>query len=200
MSDTYCFLHLRGTQRNWQPLKETLDAQVLPNWEAVGVTVWGVWHGLFGVASNELIVMVTGTSETNLDEITAPLAGIAEIRRSELLINTVRPVDTQPCEQPGLYVFRFFDVLHKDVDEIVQLSNEAWKSFENVDEYQAEPQGLFCQRDLSDASGTMLLVTWYDGLGSWQTSRRPPDAARDNFRRRHDLTRSTVAIATRLVS
>jgi len=200
MSDTYCFLHLRGTQRNWQPLKETLDAHVLPNWEAVGVTVWGVWHGLFGVASNELIVMVTGTSETNLDEITAPLAGIAEIRRSELLINTVRPVDTQPCEQPGLYVFRFFDVLHKDVDEIVQLSNEAWKSFENVDDYQAEPQGLFCQRDLSDASGTMLLVTWYDGLGSWQTSRRPPDAARDNFRRRHDLTRSTVAIATRLVS
>ncbi|MCZ6640310.1 MAG: hypothetical protein O7G86_19300 [Gammaproteobacteria bacterium] len=199
MSDTYCFLHLRGAERNWQPLKETLDAHVLPNWEAAEIVAWGVWHGLFGVASNELIVMAASNAHKSLDEITAPLAGIAEVQRAELLTNTVRPVDTRPCERQGLYVFRFFDVLHKDVDEIVQLSNEAWKSFENVENYQAEPQGLFCQRDLGEVSGKMLLVTWYDGLGSWQTSRRPPDAARDNFRRRHDLTRSTVAIATRLV-
>ncbi len=200
MNDTYCFLHLRGAERNWQPLKETLDSRLAPSWKEAGIATWGIWYGLFGVASNELIVMGASRAQRSLEEFTAPLTGIAEIQQFELLTNTVRPMDTQPCEQPGLYVFRFFAVQHKDVDEIVQLSNEAWKSFENVENYNAEPQGLFCQQDRSEAFGRMLLVTWYDGLQSWQTSRRPPDAARDNFRRRHELTRSTVAIATRLVS
>ncbi len=199
MNDTYCFLHVRGTERNWQPLKETFDAHVVPSWQAAEITLWGIWHGLFGIACNELIVMAASKTPASLEEFTAPLAGIAEIQQSELLTNTVRPVDIEPRVQPGLYVFRFFDVLNNDVEEIVQLSNEAWKSFENVENYEAEPQGLFCQRDRTEAAGRMLLVTWYDGLQSWQTSRRPPDAARDNFRRRHELTRSTIAIATRLV-
>jgi hypothetical protein len=45
----------------------------------------------------------------------------------------------------------------------------------------------------------MLLCTWYDGFASWETSRAPAAAARENFRRRHALTASTWAIATRLV-
>jgi hypothetical protein len=45
----------------------------------------------------------------------------------------------------------------------------------------------------------MLLVTWYDGFDSWQTSRQPTAEATDNFRRRRALTQSTIAYATRLV-
>ena len=200
MNDTYCFLHLRGEDRNWQPLKETLDGHVVRRWKDAGIAPWGIWYGLFGVASNELIVMAGTESHAGLDDFTAPLAGLADIQRCELLTDTARPVDTRPCTQPGLYVFRFFEVRNEDVEEIVRLSQEAWKSFENVEDYRAEPQGLFCQRDRTEESGRMLLVTWYDGLASWQTSRLPPDSARDNFRRRHNLTRSTVAMATRLVS
>ena len=70
---------------------------------------------------------------------------------------------------------------------------------ETVDAYRAEPQGLFCQRDRSAEHGRMLLLTWYDGLNSWQASRQPPQAARENFQRRHALTNGTVAYATRLV-
>jgi hypothetical protein len=44
----------------------------------------------------------------------------------------------------------------------------------------------------------MLLVTWYDGLESWQTSRAPDPAAVENFKRRRALTDGTVALATRL--
>ena len=47
--------------------------------------------------------------------------------------------------------------------------------------------------------GAMLLVTWYDGLGSWQASRSPPAAARERFARRGELAASTVAYATRLI-
>ena len=46
----------------------------------------------------------------------------------------------------------------------------------------------------------MLLVTWYDGFDSWQNSRNPDPAARENFRRRHALTTGTIAYATRLLT
>ena len=54
-------------------------------------------------------------------------------------------------------------------------------------------------QDPPDDTGRMLLVTWYDGLESWQISRRPNPAATENFLRRRELTQSTTAIATRLV-
>ena len=45
----------------------------------------------------------------------------------------------------------------------------------------------------------MMLVTWYDGFDSWEISRNPAPAARENFSRRRDLTLQTYAVATRLV-
>ena len=86
-----------------------------------------------------------------------------------------------------------------DVEEIAALSQEAWTTFEDTDAYRAEPQGLFCLADRSDERGVMLLLTWYDGLGSWVTSRRPAPAARENFVRRHALTAGTIAYATQLI-
>ena len=83
---------------------------------------------------------------------------------------------------------------------IAALSKEAWTTFEDTDDYRAEPQALFCQRDRSQKEGRMLLLTWYDGLESWQTSRQPAPAATQNFRRRHQLTRGTIAYATRLLT
>ena len=47
-----------------------------------------------------------------------------------------------------------------------------------------------------DGEGRMLLVTWYDGLESWQRSRQFPPEARDNFLRRRELTGGTLALAT----
>jgi len=61
-------------------------------------------------------------------------------------------------------------------------------------------EGLFRLRDRSVAAGLMLLCTWYDGLESWQVSREPPPEAAENFRRRHALTRATIAYATRLIT
>lgn len=200
MTDSYCYLRIQGEGRNWQPLKQALAETVVPSWAETGVSPWGIWHGLFGIGSNELIVMAASNADGPPDRFTAPLTGVADVCDVELLTNTVRPVDIGPCERPGLYVFRFFEVLHKDVEEIARLSNDAWQTFENVEDYEAVPQGLFCQHDRNEAAGRMLLVTWYDGLQSWQTSRQPAQSARDNFVRRGELTRSTIALATRLVS
>jgi len=199
MSNTYCYLHLRGSGRDARALREALESRTLGSWRQSAITAWGIWEGLFGVASNELLVVATGSGERTVKDFTTDL-GAVEVVDVQLIAATVRPVAAEPCEAPGLYVFRFFEVRNADVEEIADLSAAAWETFENTDRYTAEPMGLFSQHDLSSETGRMLLVTWYDGLASWQTSRRPATAAAANFQRRRDLTLSTRALATRLVT
>lgn len=190
---TYAFSRLRATQRDFRGVYDRLreDASLAP------ASVWGCFHGLFGVGSNELIVVTYG-EVAHVDEAIGSLPDVAHVD-TLLLEPTVRPTEDAPRSREGLYVFRFFDVLHKDVDEIASLSFEAWRDFENSGDYDAIPQALFRQQDVSADEGRMLLCTWYDGLNSWQASRTPPGNAGERFRRRHTLTRGTIAYATRLL-
>lgn len=199
MTDTYCYLCLRGRGRDTADLKSMLP-ELAGAWRRQAITIWGVWEGLFGVASNELILMAAAAGERPQAAFTDPLTGRAlEVLEVRLLNPTVRPDGTAPCETPGLYVFRFFDVDTANVEEVARLSRQAWETFENSNDYRSEPQGLFRPADTSAPRGQMLLVTWYDGLDSWQTSRKPAPEAMENFQKRRELTHGTVAIATRLV-
>ena len=195
MPVSYAISRLRATHRDFRPAYEELRAN--SHASLAPASVWGAFHGLFGVASNELIVVTYGDVDGVNDAI-ARQPAVASVE-TLLLEPTVRPTEDAPRNREGLYVFRFFDVAHKDVDEIARLSFDAWKDFENASDYLAVPQGLFRQRDTSAATGKMLLCTWYDGLNSWQASRTPPGAARERFQRRHAMTAGTVAYATRLL-
>ena len=199
---TFSYTRLKGTQRNWQPLFDHLTATTLPVLAGAGVHRWGAWSGLFGIGSNELVLMTSADAATDHARLLdAQLAGVpGAVVEHHLLEPTVRPDTVSALTRPGLYVFRFFDVDNADVDEIARLSLDAWTTFEATSEYQAEPQGLFCLRDRRAARGLMLLCTWYDGLESWQVSRAPPPEAAENFRRRHVLTHGTIAYATRLIA
>jgi hypothetical protein len=188
----YHWLRIRSADRGWQ----SAHARLLETGLADGVDVWGRFFGLFGIGSNELVLMLHGPRDLPVEPIEA--AGFEVVER-HALVPTVRPKAFAPLTRPGLYVFRFFDVRNVDVEEIAGLSQEAWTSFEDTDAYAAEPQGLFCQADRSTERGVMLLLTWYDGLESWQTSRQPAPEARENFKRRHQLTLGTIAYATRLL-
>ncbi len=150
--------------------------------------LWAALTPLFGAASNEVIVI---TNER--------VGELSETVASEVWIPTVRPTSRTPLERPGLYVLRRFVIEPDDVDEVVELSNQAWETFENTSEYEAEPMGLFDPGAGEDGLVSLALVTWYDGFSSWETSRRPSEEARDNFARRFALTRSSSAIAARLV-
>jgi hypothetical protein len=198
--DTYCYLRVQGEGRDSRPLLEQLRAGVFPRWRESDIVPWGVFSGLFGVPSNELIVMAAAAGGRKIDEFTPAIELAGRLQRVRSFVNTARPAAIEQLERPGLYVFRFFDVYNKDVNEIVRLSRQAWTTFENAGEYSAEPQGLFCEPDLTAEQGKMLLLTWYDGLESWQTSRDPHPAARENFLQRAALTQRTVALATRFVS
>jgi len=197
ISDTYCFLHLRGRGNTTAELQQALSG-ALEGWRELGMVTWGVWRGLFGLASNELLVMVAADGVRDETEFTGMLDETIELRRTALFEPTLRPHDRAARERPGLYVFRFFQIRSADVTEFVELSGDAWMTFENADDYSAQPQGLFRQRTDADTLD-MLLVTWYDSLQSWQTSRQPAPDARERFARRHQITRSTWALATMLV-
>lgn len=195
----YAMERLTCSERGWQALQEATVHRSRTVLTPGGGHLWGVFAGLFGIASNELFVVswAPGTAPQVLDE---PWPDEVEAVERRLMAPTVRPTQPDPLVDEGLYVLRFFSVDHATVDEIVELSRTAWTTFEGGGDYRSEPKGLFCQVDRSASRGVMLLVTWYDGFGSWEISRTPPAAAMDNFRRRHLLTHGTVAYATRLVT
>ncbi len=188
---TYHWLRVRAEGRSWTDSYARFRES-----DQHGTEIWGAFYGLFGIGSNELVLVLHTEGGTPIRAVTN--AGF-EVVESHVLVPTVRPEKFEPLTRQGLYVFRLFDVAHDDVDEIARLSSEAWVSFENTDAYAAQPQGLFCQADRSDPHGVMVLLTWYDSLDSWQMSRRPEPEATDNFRRRRALTQATIAYATRLV-
>ena len=192
----YAFTRLTAADRNYRAAYDALCADA--GRALAPAHLWGAFFGLFGVASNELIVVTYG----EVDGVHDAIAGASEVAAADTLLlePTVRPTRAEPRTREGLYVFRFFDVAHSDVDEIAALSFEAWKDFEHTDAYAAVPQALFRQHDVSAPHGRMLLCTWYDGLNSWQASRTPPGRASANFRRRHALTQGTIAYATRLIA
>ncbi len=196
MTDTYTLLHLRGSGNTTATLEQAL-ADEQKHWRTKGISLWGVWRGLFGLASNELLVMLAAGDASSIPDM-AVTAGSIEVRSTSQFAPTVRPETTEPLVKPGIHVFRWFSIATDSVDEFVELSTQAWVSFEDAGSYSAEPQGLF--REVRDSGEIeMLLVTWYDSLESWQTSRKPAASASERFRRRHQLTGSTVAVATTLL-
>ncbi|MFU8814634.1 MAG: hypothetical protein ACNA7W_04755 [Pseudomonadales bacterium] len=199
MDDSFCYFRLRAEEGGWQALAEGLEKHTRPRWEQAGIQCWGVWQGLLGIASNELLLMAAAHGERPAADFGVDFADGATVEDCLLLRATARPEGIEPLHAEGLYVLRFFEAEPRNFDEMVALSTEAWETFEPSALYQARPQGLFRPAAVEGDVGRMLLVTWYDGFLSWETSRLPAPQAQENFRKRQRLTRSTVAYATRLL-
>lgn len=155
--------------------------------------MYGVFQGLFGLASNELYLVVSSVTVISQQDLDSEFQIIESID----LIPTIRPTDHTRRTREGIYVFRWFDVMNKDVEEIAELSAKAWITFEEG--FDTEVQCLFAEQNQESKQGKMLLITWYQNLSVWQESRQPPEDARENFMRRHRLTLQAKPIATRLV-
>jgi len=199
---TYEFLRIKDTKSNGiLNIVKTINTQILSEAKQSGYSLYGLFFGLFGLASNELyLVAVREDNGPFLDGFT-PLSKLAarhnfSLQESYQLNPTVRPVENTMRTKDGIYVFRWFDVHNRDVNEIVKLSDEAWIPFEEG--FDSEIQGLFAEGDRSNEQGKMLLLTWYRDLSVWEASRRPSKEAKERFLRRHDLTIETIAVATRL--
>lgn len=167
-----------------------------------GYSLYGLFLGLLGLASNELFLAVFRGDDKTYPNGATPLTDLLGSNNLKLqehyqLTPTVRPIEHTMRTKEGIYVFRWFDVMNRDVDEIAKISNEAWTSFEEG--FDSEIQGFFAEKDRSREQGRMLLLTWYKNFAVWEDSRQPSKEAKERFLRRHELTIETVAIATRLV-
>jgi hypothetical protein len=180
---------------------KTINTLILPEAGKSGYSLYGIFFGLFGLASNELYLMAMSEEDGPISDRRTLLARLIvdhnfSIRESYQLGPTVRPAEHTMRTRKGIYVFRWFLIHNRDVDEIVRLSDEAWVSFEG--DFDSQVQGLFAERDRSKEQGKMLLLTWYQDFSAWETSRHPSMEARERFQKRHRMTTETLAVATRL--
>ena len=158
-----------------------------------GASLWGIWHGIFGMASNEL--MLVTAHDDHKDDLDLP-ENVRVLEEYQLRA-TARPTDSTPLSQPGIDVFRDFSLDGKDIEEVVALSSAAWQTFETGENYAAQPMGLFAPQTPAP-NCVMHLLTWYADFTSWQNSRESGPQALQRFVARRALTYSTIAVATRL--
>ncbi|MGE0601825.1 MAG: hypothetical protein AB7J35_20520 [Dehalococcoidia bacterium] len=185
---------------NFAVLGRQIEEQTLPALEALGGKRWALANGLFGLWNHEVILVTVWPGGSDpAPHVARNLPPGASVGESYDFIPTVRPDSDALLSRPGIYVHRLFGVDAANVDQFVDLSDTAWKTFENADEYRSQPQGLFRQRRHPEFGGLMLLVTWYDRLESWERSRTPPPEAAANFRERSMITTRSVAFPTRLL-
>jgi hypothetical protein len=198
----YELLKIKDTNSNGiLNMVKTINGQILPEAKASGYSLYGIFFGLFGLATNELYLMAMREDEGPSSGGITPLSQLIpehnfNLRENYQLSPTVRPTEHTMRTRDGIYVFRWFNIFNRNVDEIVKLSDEAWVLFEGG--FESEIQCLFAERDRSQEQGRMLLLTWYRDLSVWEASRRPPEEARKRFLKRHKLTIEAIPIATRL--
>ncbi len=160
-----------------------------------GGSLWGVWSGRSGIGfrSDELVVSACCPDPAAATKTIETLRRCSEVSdfAGRVMLPTTRPVDDTPMTGDGVWVFREFEVDVSNVDRFVELSSSAWETFEDNG---SDVVGLFqTPGDVDPAS--MLLVTRYPDLTTWETTRSP---ARDPqawkmFAERHGLTRWTRA-------
>lgn len=197
----FLFAHLRGTSGGgWQAVSTRFEA-VLANWPQAARL--GLFMGLFGLSNQDLFAMLSlarsvDQGEQATADLRCRLPADIELVDCQPLLATVRPRTDAPLTRAGIYIFRFYDVLAEDVDEVVTLSDTTWQGWKGENAYPGEPMGLFRFADSTLEHGRMLLLTWYDTMTSWESSRSSHISVSANLTRREMLSRSITAYATRL--
>ncbi|MFV0260440.1 MAG: hypothetical protein ACK5PP_18560 [Acidimicrobiales bacterium] len=164
--------------------------------------VYGLFTPLFGLASDQLVVMTSwpDASGANATAVAALESAPEVVEVAHRVVeSTARPTGDDPPIRPGVYVHRTFDLRPSRLDQAVKLSVDAWGSFEQA--FEARVVGLFRTCDLPEEEAELTLLNWYPDLAAWEASRDPdgaPDAA-TRFAERRELTDRTRAICTRLI-
>jgi hypothetical protein len=156
---------------------------------------WGLFAPQIGDTSETLVLIAP---EPNWRQSRVADAPYCLQKDEDGITATVRPTSTEPLPpDDGVYAHRWFDIDPAEWDEFLALSEGAWPGFEA-----ASPgvriHGFFRAGEQGER---VLLVTRYPSLAAWETSRNAPDEAGGaNFRRRHELTRSTIVRTYRLIA
>ncbi len=155
-------------------------------------TLIGVFTGLFGLASDECMLII---KQQTLGPVS--IDSTFKVTKAHSFTATVRPTQTQTFDQPGIYVFRFWTLPGSHLAPLIALSEKAWETFEG--DFDTEVKALFRQSTKAHQE-TALLITWYKNFAAWEASRQPDPAAAGYFKERQRLIDQAFPIATRLLT
>lgn len=165
--------------------------------------IWGLWDGApgLGFRSDEAVLMTVWPDDAAAGAAVELIKSCPQIDRVEgtPLHATERPTSTAHRSGTGVWVFRRFALPPDQVTRFVELSAEAWASFERT--FDAEIEGLFRAPDSSDGQSNLVLLTRYADLATWERSRKQaqdPDAWH-HFGERQRLTEWTQARSAVLI-
>jgi hypothetical protein len=192
---------LTTSGNSWRPWEQALREDGVAKLVALGGALYGVWSPLFGLASNQLVLMTSwDVPDGVIPNVTEALQAVEGIVRvdNHMIVPTARPTTTTPPRQPGLYVHRWFRLAPHHVDEAVELSDTAWETFEQA--FEVEVIGFFRTIEPQTELAELMLLNWYPNLAAWEASRNVAlvPEARTRFRRRFALSKEMRAIAMSL--
>jgi hypothetical protein len=196
------FVYATLTGRRWPTLAEAVRRVALPELEAAGGGPYALFAPQFGLGSDQLVLMTSWEHRVNACAIVGrTLSALDEVESVEhhVVEPTARPTTSRPPERAGVYVHRWFDLDPANVEEVVDLSAEAWKTFEAT--FEVEVIGFFLSTANDGGPTRLMLLNWYPSLAAWEASRefdRDPESRR-RFLRRAELTTTTRAITTTLI-
>jgi hypothetical protein len=189
----YLTLELAAGRAAWEALRAQLKIHVVPAVRGADGEVLGLFFPQIGFASNEAVLLVRWAGQAGTVEIEN-----AAVRLRDRLAATLRPADGDRPKPGGIYVHRWFTVAPANVETFVDLSGQAWPSFEAG--FDTNIFGLFrAEAAAPNGDVRMLLLTRYADHGVWEASRQPSAAARDAFGARHELITSTIARSSLLL-
>jgi hypothetical protein len=198
-----------------------VQARIVPMMVNVGATLYSVWlptHSPEGALSPDQRLQRLGGGFAGLDDsqLGLMLAWPQDKVRRDMLECTLRALDgvgavTTRIYDPiylsdglnvptgrGFYVHREERYRPGDVDEVIKLSKEAWKTYEPT--FGMRVIGLFRERYDSADVARLLRIAWYRSSEAWSESRdfqRDPESMQRLIKRaRLELEGSGVAIAT----
>jgi hypothetical protein len=192
---------LTTSGNSWHPWEQGLRENGVAKLTECGGELYGVWNPLFGLASNQVVVMTSWSVPDgviqHVTETFMAVEGIVSVA-DHLVVPTSRPTTNAPPYKPGLYVHRWFLLESRHVDEAVALSATAWETFEHT--FEVEIIGFFRTVEPQTELAELMLLTWYPTLAAWEKSRHAEltPEARTRFIRRRELSQVTRAIATSL--
>jgi hypothetical protein len=197
MSAAYDYLsfELPPGRAAWEALRGEVRDIVTPAVRTAGGEVVGLFSPQLGFAANEGALLLRWPAGLAGAQ---PALKVGQLTSRDRLFATLRPTADDLPKPGGIYVHRWFTVAPANVDTFVDLSGQAWPSFEAG--FDTNIFGLFrAEAPAANGDVRMLLLTRYADHGVWEASRQPAPKAREAFGNRHELTTSTIARSSLLV-
>lgn len=218
MTGSFVHHRLGAAPRQWQAVADRLRNNVAGRLAAAGGALYGVWRSQIGRPRDELQAITLwpdAVRAADAERLLLDGESDVRVRRSEVLLPTLRPTDAAAPERQGNYAFRWFATPPTHWPEFLDLCAAAWPGFESA--YDSQVIGLW--QATGDRTGEApdevtgaglqdgvrsLLLTRRPNLAMWERSKLPRGNAeaqvRDKLSRRYDLCDWTVVSTATLLT